>query len=87
MAVSGIAPPKASRSEASSSSTFGHMIPGLSESVMPFFRTTCCWLFVTAGLSPVFATLRSISVLMSVDFPTFGMPTMITRAVLPGPRG
>ncbi|KYF57546.1 hypothetical protein BE08_05360 [Sorangium cellulosum] len=85
MAVSGIAPPTARRNEAASSSIFGQRIPGLSEMAMPLFRVTSCWLFVTAGSSPTLATLRSMSVLMIVDLPTLGMPTIMARTTLPGP--
>ena len=57
------------------------MIPGLSESVMPLSSRTTCWPLVTAGSSPMFAIFRFASVFTSVDFPTFGMPTIIARAV------
>src|ERR1019366_1737912 len=57
-------------------------MPGLSDSVIPFFMTTTCSLFVTAGSSPTFATFRCARVFTSVDLPTFGMPMIIARAVL-----
>ena len=59
------------------------MMPGLSEMVIPFFSSRSVVPFVTAGSSPTFATLRFMSVLIKVDFPTLGMPTIIARAVLP----
>ena len=62
-------------------------MPGVSEIVIPLFRVTSCVPLVTAGSSPTLATLRSMSVLISVDLPTFGMPTIIARTDFPGPLG
>src|SRR5882724_49523 len=55
------------------------MSPGLSVTIIPPGNTTRCWTLVTAGLSLVLATWRSISTLISVDLPTLGTPAISAR--------
>ena len=42
---------------------------------------THCWERVTPGRSSALAVLRPATRLMKVDFPTLGMPRIITRSV------
>ena len=57
----------------------GHIRPGVSTSSMRSLRSyrPCC--FVMAGSSPVSATRRLRSALISVDLPTLGMPITSMR--------
>ena len=78
-----IAPVQASRMPTRSSSNLGHRMPGVSSRSIPL-STRNHWLpRVTPGLSAALADLRPMMRLMKVDFPTFGMPTTITRTALP----
>ena len=72
-----IEPIIASFSPTSSSSNFGHNIPGVSKSSKSFFSLIHCLPFVTPGLSPVFAVVFPTLLFINVDLPTFGIPTII----------
>ena len=79
MILSLIAPVKASRSPTVWSSNLGQSTPGVSSISKPF-ATVNHWLpRVTPGRSADTALLRPATRLMKVDFPTFGMPTIMTR--------
>ena len=84
-AASPMLPVAARQRAATWSSSFGHSTPGVSESEKPRSRSTRCRRRVTAGRSATSATRRPFNVLMSVDLPTFGMPTTSARTGLPGP--
>ena len=77
-----IAPVNARFKAHSSSSNFGHNIPGVSnKSILPA-RCIHCLPFVTPGIFPVFALFFLANEFISVDLPTFGMPTIIALIVL-----
>ena len=67
----------ASLSPTSSSSNLGHNIPGVSSSSKSFFSLIHCLPFVTPGLSPVLAVVLPTLLLIKVDLPTLGIPTII----------
>ena len=64
-------------SPTSSSSNLGQSMPGVSRSSKSFFSLIHCFPLVTPGLSPVLAVAFPTLLFMNVDFPTFGMPTIM----------
>ena len=74
-----IAPVNASFSPTCWSSNFGQRMPGVSSSSKSFFNFIHCLPRVTPGLSPVFAVTFPTYLLINVDFPTFGIPTIMLR--------
>ena len=79
-----IEPMNARRSPTNWSSNFGHKIPGVSNNSTFLFKRIHCFPFVTPGLLPVFAHAFPANVLMNVDLPTFGIPTVsYTHLTLP----
>ena len=65
------------------SSNLGQSIPGVSISSSVRSTGTHCWLRVTPGRSSALAVLRLATLLIKVDFPTLGIPRIITRRVRP----
>ena len=78
-----IAPVNARFSPVSRSSNFGHSIPGVSSRSIPIEVGTHCLSRVTPGLSSTFAFLAPVRRFMSELFPTFGIPTIMARTLLP----
>ena len=70
-------PTQASFIPIASSSNLGQSIPGVSRSSMFFPRRIHCLPFVTPGLFPTFVHAFLAYELINVDFPTFGIPTII----------
>ena len=73
-----IAPVKAKLRAVFSSSNLGHKTPGVSSISISILVLIHCLLFVTPGLSPVFAILFLAILFINVDLPTLGIPTTIT---------
>ena len=74
-----MAPVRARLSPICGSSNFGHSTPGVSKSSSPLAMVTHCCPRVTPGLSAASTLFLPTSLLISVDLPTLGMPTIITR--------
>ena len=73
-----IAPVIAKFCPTSSLSNFGQSIPGISKSSNPSFILTHCFPLVNPGLFPTPALFFPTILLISLDFPTFGIPTTIS---------
>ena len=73
------APVRARCSPVSGSSNLGHSTPGVSSSCNPLAMVTHCFCFVTPGRSEAIAFTCPASRLISVDFPTLGTPTIMSR--------
>ena len=71
-----MAPVIVSRKPASRFSIFGHKIPGVSRSSTSLPSLIQSWCFVTPGVGPVSAAFRLESLLIKLDFPTFGIPVI-----------
>ena len=67
----------------SSLSNFGHNTPGVSNSSILSFILIHCFCFVTPGLFPTSADVFFAILFINEDFPTFGIPTIITLIFLP----
>ena len=83
MISSRTAPVQASRKATPGSSNLGHSIPGVSSSSKLWSTGTHCLALVTPGRSSVLAVFRLATWLIKVDFPTLGMPRIITRTTRP----
>ena len=66
-----------------SSPNFGHNTPGVSSNSIPSSNLIHCFCLVTPGLFPTCAATFLDALLIKEDFPTFGIPSTITRMDFP----